>query len=190
MSRTLQIRRGTSAEHANFTGLSGEITFDTDAKTLRVHDGETLGGFALMRKDDAATNTGGFDIESVSDEFWAQKIPQFANARNSMYETDAIPVSSSVSYIEYIAEISNSPITVQAFLICQNSDAGYAVGDIVTAFGIGNRANPQPNIFIDGDGMHICQMVGRESFWVSHKNTGQTTNVADENWAIKFRVYY
>ncbi|MBO7656537.1 MAG: hypothetical protein J6W79_02555 [Alphaproteobacteria bacterium] len=49
MSRVLQIRHGTTAQNDNFTGLSGEITFDTTAKTLRVHDCATLGGFDLVR---------------------------------------------------------------------------------------------------------------------------------------------
>jgi len=44
MSRAIQIRRGTAAEHDNFTGLEGEVTYDTTNKTLRVHDGVTVGG--------------------------------------------------------------------------------------------------------------------------------------------------
>jgi len=52
MSRQIQIRRGTTAEHAAFTGAEGEVTMDTDAKTLRVHDGETAGGFPLLRTDE------------------------------------------------------------------------------------------------------------------------------------------
>lgn len=51
MSRQIQIRRGSAAEHENFTGAPGEITMDTDAKTLRVHDGQTVGGIALARLD-------------------------------------------------------------------------------------------------------------------------------------------
>lgn len=61
MTRVLQLRRGSTTQNDNFTGLPGEITMDTDAKTVRIHDGETLGGFALMRADNAATNTGTFD---------------------------------------------------------------------------------------------------------------------------------
>jgi hypothetical protein len=47
MTRVLQIRRGTSAAHENFVGLPGEITMDTDNKTIRLHDGETLGGTVI-----------------------------------------------------------------------------------------------------------------------------------------------
>ena len=52
MSVQKQIRRGTSAEHENFTGAVGEVTMDTTLNTLRVHDGQTPGGTVLARKSD------------------------------------------------------------------------------------------------------------------------------------------
>lgn len=58
MSRQIQIRRGTAAEHENFIGAIGEITMDTDTKTLRVHDGETVGGILLARADEIPQSTG------------------------------------------------------------------------------------------------------------------------------------
>lgn len=52
MSRILQLRRGNTAEHENFTGQIGEITMDTDAKNIRIHDGETPGGTPMARRDE------------------------------------------------------------------------------------------------------------------------------------------
>ncbi len=52
MSKQIQIRRGTTSEHTNFTGAIGEITMDTDTKTIRVHDGTTVGGVPLARRDE------------------------------------------------------------------------------------------------------------------------------------------
>lgn len=52
MARQIQIRRGSAAEHATFTGAIGEITMDTTNKTLRVHDGTTPGGTALAKQSD------------------------------------------------------------------------------------------------------------------------------------------
>ncbi len=49
MSRQIQIRRGTAAEHATFTGAIGEITMDTTNNTIRVHDGTTVGGTPLAK---------------------------------------------------------------------------------------------------------------------------------------------
>lgn len=44
MTTQLQMRRGTTAQHASFTGAPGEITFNTSTKTLHAHDGVTAGG--------------------------------------------------------------------------------------------------------------------------------------------------
>lgn len=38
------MRRGTTAQHASFTGADGEVTFDTTKKALVLHDGVTPGG--------------------------------------------------------------------------------------------------------------------------------------------------
>ena len=53
MAIQLQLRQGTATEHNTFTGANGEVTVDTTNKTLRVHDGSTVGGTML------ATSTGG-----------------------------------------------------------------------------------------------------------------------------------
>ena len=44
MAKQLQLRKGTATEHDTFTGANGEVTVDTTNKTLRVHDGITVGG--------------------------------------------------------------------------------------------------------------------------------------------------
>lgn len=49
MAKAIQRRRGTTAQHASFTGLAGEITVDTDKNTAVVHDNSTAGGFPLQR---------------------------------------------------------------------------------------------------------------------------------------------
>ncbi len=47
MAVQLQLRRGTEAENAAFVGAQGEMTYSTDTKSLRIHDGETVGGFPV-----------------------------------------------------------------------------------------------------------------------------------------------
>jgi hypothetical protein len=49
MPFAFQRRRGTTAQHATFTGLLGELTVDTDKDVVVVHDGSTAGGFPLAR---------------------------------------------------------------------------------------------------------------------------------------------
>lgn len=48
MSTQVQFRRGTSGQNDAFTGAIGEISVNTTDYTLRVHDGVTAGGFALI----------------------------------------------------------------------------------------------------------------------------------------------
>lgn len=62
MTSQIQHRRGTTTQHATFTGAIGEITVDTVKKTAVVHDGATAGGIPLateaalaLKADDAAT---------------------------------------------------------------------------------------------------------------------------------------
>lgn len=51
MPTQVQFRRGTSAQNDTFIGAAGELSVDTDNKTIRVHDGATQGGFTLAKKD-------------------------------------------------------------------------------------------------------------------------------------------
>ena len=49
MTTQVQFRKGSTPEHALFTGAVAEITVDTDKKTAVVHDGSDIGGFELQR---------------------------------------------------------------------------------------------------------------------------------------------
>lgn len=50
MSKRIQLRRGTTAETNAFTGAVGEVTVDTDKKTVVVHDGTTVGGHPVASR--------------------------------------------------------------------------------------------------------------------------------------------
>jgi hypothetical protein len=50
MSTAVQLRRGTTAEHASFTGAVGEVTVDTTKDTIVVHDGVLEGGHPLLKE--------------------------------------------------------------------------------------------------------------------------------------------
>lgn len=189
MARVLQIRRGTTSQNDNFTGLVGEITFDTEAKTIRVHDGQTLGGFPLARNDQGSSSTGGnFDITSVPDETWQEIFSQFSPTSLTMLESTLVPVPDATA-LDYIFDCQTPAKIIQTFLVCQTPQAGYSIGDKVSAFGIDDRTNPAPNTFIDQSGLHVRLMIGNKPFWVSHKDTGNTTVITNENWCILFRVY-
>lgn len=48
MPTVLQFRRGTASQNNSFTGAAGEISIDTTAQTLRVHDNSTVGGSIMV----------------------------------------------------------------------------------------------------------------------------------------------
>jgi hypothetical protein len=67
MSTATQVkrRRGTTAQHSTFTGALGEITVDTDIKTIRVHDGIQAGGYVLLRLNaDGSIPLGQFTVSA------------------------------------------------------------------------------------------------------------------------------
>jgi len=47
--KRVRLRKGTELEHQTFAGALAEVTVDTDKKTLRVHDGSTLGGLEVSK---------------------------------------------------------------------------------------------------------------------------------------------
>jgi len=51
MTKQVQRRRGTNAQHSSFTGAEGELSVNTTNKSVHVHDGSTAGGIELARKD-------------------------------------------------------------------------------------------------------------------------------------------
>ena len=55
MSKQIQLRRGSTAQHSTFTGVVAEVTVDTDKKILIVHDGSTVGGIPLPRVTASST---------------------------------------------------------------------------------------------------------------------------------------
>ena len=59
MTTQVQFRKGTTPEHAQFTGANAEITVDTQKKTAVVHDGNDVGGFELQRARWEVVNSSG-----------------------------------------------------------------------------------------------------------------------------------
>lgn len=67
MSTAIQRRRGTTAQHATFTGLVAELTVDTTKNTVVVHDGVTAGGTPLAKYSETVTkdsSTGAANLPS------------------------------------------------------------------------------------------------------------------------------
>lgn len=61
----VKLRKGTTSQHAGFTGAEGEVTVDTDLDTLRVHDGSTAGGERLAKYSELSGAGAGGTVTSV-----------------------------------------------------------------------------------------------------------------------------
>lgn len=67
-NRKLQIKRGTKSQNDDYIGLPGEITYDLETQTIRIHNGTSAGGVALAKSSDIsdASNTDFVKPENVS----------------------------------------------------------------------------------------------------------------------------
>ena len=70
----IQFRRGTTAQHETFIGAQGEITYDTERKTLVLHDGTTVGGHPVALMSELPT-----DLSQLTDDLDVLPV-QFAPA--------------------------------------------------------------------------------------------------------------
>ena len=60
MAMQILFKRGNTAQNDAYTGQLGEITIDTQARRIRLHNGSTVGGFAQLVNLD--------DLEAISDQ--------------------------------------------------------------------------------------------------------------------------
>ena len=143
MTKQVQLRRGTSAEHSVFTGALAEVTVDTSKNVAIVHDGVTVGGWPLVGT--AATqqiiNKSGVGIgtSSLSKEFQVIGDADIQGNINSRSLTVAYqgPVTRS-------GIITGTPNTKIIGIATNNIRVGYAVSGTyidptttVTSLGLG-----------------------------------------------------
>lgn len=65
MATQVQQRRGTTTEHATFTGAVAEITVDTTKDTAVVHDGSTAGGYPLLKEAAIGVSVQAYDADTA-----------------------------------------------------------------------------------------------------------------------------
>ena len=87
MANRLQLRKGTTAQNTAFTGANGELTYDTENKQIRVHDGSTAGGKII---DDTARNVTSQVNQATEAIAGKAKIATTAIAQAGVNDTDII----------------------------------------------------------------------------------------------------
>ena len=103
MATRIQFRRGTSSQHASFTGAVGEMTVDTDKDVVVVHDGSTAGGFEMLRAD--LNNIAG----PVGTSNIADSAITTAKINNDAVTNDKLSLSANAGEIKKALNANNNP---------------------------------------------------------------------------------
>jgi hypothetical protein len=112
------LKRGTTVRSLAYTGPAGEVTIDTDLKTLRIHDGLTPGG-AVVSSGGGGTNYSNANVKSylTSGAFDGNLIPSGNNVYSIgslTHQWKSLYVSTGTIYINGVplSLDSNNNITV------------------------------------------------------------------------------
>jgi hypothetical protein len=94
MATQVQLRRGTTAQNNSFTGAVGELSIDTDIKTIRIHDGSTAGGFGIAKSDLSNVSNVGVltatDFNSTSDISLKENIKTIENPLSKVMQLNGV----------------------------------------------------------------------------------------------------
>jgi len=74
MAKLLKLRRGTTTQHASFTGAEGEVTIDVDKDVPVVHDGSTQGGHPVAAEDMANVSSANIAGRLANDSLATSKL--------------------------------------------------------------------------------------------------------------------
>jgi hypothetical protein len=135
MTKQVQLRRGTTSEHAIFTGAEGELTIDTTLDIAVVHDGVTVGGRPLVgaaSTQEIINKTGvGIGTSSLSKEFQV--------IGNVDVKGDITSRSLTVRYedpIQRVGLITATPSNKIVGVATNNIRVGYAVSGTYIGAGV------------------------------------------------------
>lgn len=136
MAGQLKLRRGTTSQLANFIGSEGELTYDTEKKQLRVHDGITVGGKVVGDQiQDATTIDKGIvrlatesDITNSSET--AVVTPK--NVADMLVGVGSLAKGFRALFSARLTQMNGTNISNGKTITCNITAHGLSVGDVVS----------------------------------------------------------
>ena len=150
MAIQIQLRQGTTTEHNTFTGAVGELTYDTEKKQLRVHDGITVGGKVVGdQTQDASTTVKGIvrlatesDITNSSET--AVVTPK--HVADMLVSVGSLAKGFRALFSARLTQMTGTNTSNGKTITCNITAHGLSVGDVVSVnygyktFGVDQRA--------------------------------------------------
>ena len=210
MATRIQFRRGTTAQHATFTGAVGEMTVDTDKEVVVVHDGSTAGGFDMARADmnnvsnpkfggtgtlclpDGTTaqrgtvSTGYIRYNSTTGQFEGYDGSQWRQMTHNTVVSSATTTSNRtlVNSETWQTHLSVSVTTdYKGPIMCVAQAAhGYESGavNVIGRF-TGPATSPEMQVFVQGFGSNRAQGIQSMQYTFENVNAGSYT----VNWQVR-----
>ena len=159
MAKIIKRRRGSTTDHASFTGAEGELTIDLTKDTVIVHDASTAGGFPLAREDMSnVTGTVGLQQLNFSDGATGQFLK--TNGAGG-FTFDTIDVSAASIGGDLTGTVSNAQIGNNTVSIAELLVADGSAGQVLTTNGSGVLAfTSETNVSTSSVGGDITGTIG------------------------------
>lgn len=162
----IQFRRGTTAQHETFTGAQGEITYDTERKTLVLHDGTTVGGHPVALMSELPT-----DLSQLTDTLEALPVQPLSTVPTASYGERALgagyyspSLGDDVSTIYYFN--TSTATTTNTFGNLTSADRAQGTG----------LSNKTLGIFLGGRVWHTGTTANNSINYVNFATPGQATS--------------
>ena len=122
MAKLLKLRRGTTTQHASFTGAEGELTVDVTKDTAVVHDGSQVGGRPLAREDMSNVSSANIAGQLGTDSIATSKIA-----------AGALPTDVTVASANLVdGTIVNADVNISAAIAGSKISPNFGSQDITT----------------------------------------------------------
>lgn len=136
-TQRLRFLRGNSAAVAGFTGLQGEVVFNTDTYTLHLQDGVTSGGYSLATSAQVANIT-------ANSNYGNSNVTSFLASNSNLAITTTANITTNANFLaeQYVAAnaiLIGGSTTAQHSLIISSTNG-------TIKFLTGNRANGNSSI--------------------------------------------